>query len=651
MDSKSQSGTQESVAKHLTKQELSKYKDLLRQAFTAAHDFTGSEKSEHKLLKPLILVDLFVQARNSGDTSVNIETAYAKAALSDNSEKIPYTVDEILEEAEVVYSKMRDAGSHDDILELLQNGGALVKQSDTVFVQTDDGEINLGASDTTSKFEVKTQPRLAMLVTRLRNEGIYTDDLIIHAGVVDPEMVRSIPYHVVQIPRLDKEIAVCDQVGEITFVKNAIIGSDLWANLSKDRLKERSDIQTVRFTNEDQWWSGIKSAISEDSLNTKLEISPKVDLVKYAGKKPPLDIDLIKQSLLAHKEATGEWLTAHKKGTNGKKGSYVLEHGSLADQITVGALDSNLAKGFRSLLGGSSIVKLNEELAKQNNLIFVNNLNRKDLDPELMKDSLLAHYKATGNWLRNHMVGTNGKKGSYVLEHGHYAGQLVSVLQGALSKGLRGLPVGSSIAQINEEISDQNGLDYINKQNQENLDLDLIKESLLEHRQVTGEWLSSSKKEATGKKGSYVLEYGYYARKMTANTLENSLYRGSRGLLGSSSIAQLNEEISAENDLDYINIQNQKDLDVKLIKESLLEHYHITGEWLSKATTGIDGKSYVLEHGSYTGQITVSALNSAMFKGARGLGGGSSIAKITQEIIAEEQIDQMPDDDIAPQPV
>ncbi|MCU7860649.1 MAG: hypothetical protein KZQ86_12650, partial [Candidatus Thiodiazotropha sp. (ex Lucinoma kastoroae)] len=591
-----------------------------RRAFTAAHDFTGSEKSERKLLKPLILVDLFVQARNSGKPSEALETVYAKAALHDNAEEIPYTVDGILEEAEIVYSKMLDAQSHDDILELLQEGGALIKQGNAVFVQTDDGEINSGTSDTPSKFEVKLKPRLAMLVTRLRDEGIYTDDLIIQAGKTDPKMVRENPYHIVQIPRLDKEIAVCDQVGEITFVKTGIIGTDLWANLSKDQLKERSDIQTVIFNNEAQWWSNIKTTLSENS------IKPKVNLVKYSGKKPPLDIDLIKQSLLEHHQTTGQWLSNYKKSEEGKKGGYVLEHGPYAGKLTVSALFSALCKGQRGLHGGSSIAKLNEEISSEHDLDYANHMKQEKLDLRQIKESLLAHYQATGGWL------SHGKK--YTLEHGPYAGKItVSALDSALSSGMRGLLGGASIAKLNEEISGENNLGYVNHKKQENLDIDEIQESLLAHYQATGEWMTNNKKGEDGKRGSYILEHGPLAGHITVSALETNLAQGLRGLPGGASIAKLLEAVSKEFDLGYVNRLNQEDLSLDEVKESLLVHYQTTGEWLSC------GKKYTLEHGPYAGKITVSALSHALERGSRGLPGEVSISELNEEISKENNLD------------
>ncbi len=169
---------------------------------------------------------------------------------------------------------------------------------------------------------------------------------------------------------------------------------------------------------------------------------------------------MIKASLLAHYEVTGKWLSAHTKGVNEKKGSFVLEHGPCAGQISVSALQSALRSGVRGLPGGSSIAQLNEEISKEHGLDYINHMEQDDLDISLIKASLLAHRTAEGNWLSKTKKGLDGK--SFVLEHGPYAGQItVSALHTALNRGVRGLDGGSSIAQLNAELSAEYGLDYV----------------------------------------------------------------------------------------------------------------------------------------------------------------------------------------------
>ena len=627
---------QSSTTISLSEDQRSKYAGWLKNAYKAAIQFDGSEKAQEKVLSPLLLADAFIKSVNNGEYSLIVETLIGEQVQSDLEVGAPITSNAILAEAHKFYDRIENTGSDtESLISLIGDGGALIFKSERVFIPSTDGRMQTASLDNPSRYEMKTLPRFPILLKHLSEMGIYTDDLIVYASMVDTNMMRKRPYLLVQIPRMDVEIAVCDQVGEITFVKRGIIGSDLWGHLDKDELKARSDIRAVRFNSEDQWWDGIRSFIEG------AELGPKVNLKSFA-KKRPLDIGLIKASLLAHRQKTGEWLKAFEKGSNGKKGHYILEHGPYAGQITAAALYSALSQGLRGLPGGSSTAILNTEVSKEHNLDYFNHLDQQDLDIDLIKASLLAHRQATSEWLSVNKKGGNGKKGSYVLEHGPYAGEITcGAIDAALSDGYRGLPNGLSIATLNAEVSEEHNLDYINVHNQNDLDIDLIKESLLAHRQATGEWLSAVTKRENDKKRSYILEHGPYAGKMTVAALASALSNGFRGLPGGSSIPTLNAEVSKEHNLDYFNHIDQEDLDIDLIKASLLAHRQKTGEWLSAGKKGSNGKNgyYILEHGPYAGEMTVTALNTVLSKGARGLPGGSSIPTLNAEVSKEHKLD------------
>jgi hypothetical protein len=76
----------------------------------------------------------------------------------------------------------------------------------------------------------------------------------------------------------------------------------------------------------------------------------KVDVEKAAAKKPPYDLELIKQSIFAHRQATGEWPTL----------SSDLLHGPYAGKQTWQGINGALSKGMRGLPGGSSVASLSE---------------------------------------------------------------------------------------------------------------------------------------------------------------------------------------------------------------------------------------------------------------------------------------------------
>ena len=612
----------------------------LSNAYKAANEFSGTEEAERRLFKPLMLFEAFVR-RETGSLSSENEQKIISEAFGEAAANYPSNVVAFLGVASRFYQPMKAGSTSAVLLEHLKRSGATIVEKSSVFVKTDDGRINLSNVDSKRSYDVCTQPRLAILLEKLRDEGvsgqpIYLDDVVITRGQVEPTMMREHPYIIVQIPRLNCEIALCEQVGEMTFVKRGTVGTEFWVNLSKDHLKEREDITPVMFRGVEEWWDGLIIALQEHS-----EPNKKVDVENWRNRKPNLDVELIKESLLAHRRATGGWLSAGKAGSSGKAGSFILKHGPYAGLLTCGNLGAQLRKGGRGLLGGSSIPILNEEVSYENGLDYKNRQKAEDFDINKIRQSLLAHRERTGKWLTSSKKGHDQKAGSYVLQHGPYAGEMtVKALDAALRTGSRGLPGGSSIAMLNQEVSDEHDLDYQNYLEKEDLDIKLIIESLLAHRLSTGEWLSN-RKRSKDDKGSFILEYGPYAGEVTVSALDGALARGARGLPGGSSISVLNEEISREHGLDYQNHLKLKDINIELIKASILAHRLATGDWLSngKKPKGETHGSYVLEFGPYAGQLTCSALETALLRGKRGLPDGLSIAKINQEVSEENGLD------------
>ena len=626
-----------------SKEEKSQVKRLLVESFQAASDFDGSEQSEQKLFEPLYLFDDFVRAHSDDALPISqLEQEISKVSFPKHPINMPTTIDGFLDIAAEFYDRLKNSDttqSDSNVWMMLEEAGAIVKQSDQVFVKTDDGHIQEGRSNNPNSYKVSTEPRLAMLIAHLRNDGvngqsIYMDDMVITQGRVDTNMMREHPYNIVQIPRLDMEVVVCDQIGETTFVKKGTVGSEFWDHLTKDQLKARDDVENINRHNDDQWWHEISEFLSGNAEPT----ARKVNVQAWKNRKPKLDIDLVKQSLLAHRLQTGEWLSNSKKLDDGAQGSYILQHGTYKGQLTVATLEGRLVKAVMGIPEKTSIAKLNEEISLEHNLDYKNMKKLDGLSVEKIKDSLLEHRLKTGEWLSRHKEGEDGMRGHFVLQYGEYANvEKIGVIESALRLGSRGLEKKSTVAKLNAEVSQENGLDYTNNMIKDDLNIDLIKSSLLEHRLETGEWLTQNKSDDDGLCGSYVLEYGYYAGQLKVGNLNRALHQGLLGLEGSTTIAKLNDEVSKEHSLDYVNKNDRADLDIELVKESLLAHYEATGEWLSKSKKAVDGKrgSYVLEHGVYAGEITAINLDNNLYLGHRGLSGGSSLFKFNEELRAE----------------
>jgi hypothetical protein len=174
----------------------------------------------------------------------------------------------------------------------------------------------------------------------------------------------------------------------------------------------------------------------------------------------PLDaedmtVGAVKETLLAHYRATGRWLTGiENDGKEGKQGSYGLEHGPYMG-MTAKAFTSRINSGTHGLPEGLTLRRLNEEVRLAHNLPLAN---MRPLDAEEMtvggvKETLQAHYHATGRWLTgDEKDGEDGKRGSYGLEHGPYKGMTVAAFKASINNGSHCLPEGLTLRGVNEEV-------------------------------------------------------------------------------------------------------------------------------------------------------------------------------------------------------
>jgi hypothetical protein len=118
-------------------------------------------------------------------------------------------------------------------------------------------------------------PRLQMLIQFLQERGIFTDDLVVVAGINRPNMMRTQSYTLVEVPRLAKEVLICNTVGEATFVSERMLGRSVYFRLSKEQLLQIPGIHKVIFQDQAKWEGEIAALLfSEDQImSEKLDVN------------------------------------------------------------------------------------------------------------------------------------------------------------------------------------------------------------------------------------------------------------------------------------------------------------------------------------------------------------------------------------------
>lgn len=124
------------------------------------------------------------------------------------------------------------------------------------------------SSNSKNRYEgSKYVPRLQMLIGLLQAMEIYTDEIVITSGVNLPNMLRKHAYALVGIPKKAKEILVCNEIGQATYVSHIEYGADVYTGLNKKEIVELPGVNKIVFMSKDQWENGIKEIISKEKIS------------------------------------------------------------------------------------------------------------------------------------------------------------------------------------------------------------------------------------------------------------------------------------------------------------------------------------------------------------------------------------------------
>jgi hypothetical protein len=297
----------------------------------------------------------------------------------------------------------------------------------------------------------------------------------------------------------------------------------------------------------------------------------------------PLTMEQILGWVDAHHERTGDWPKV--------KSGPVVD----APHETWSGINAALELGLRGLPGEDSLARL---LAVHRGV-----RNQANLVPLSLEQILLwadAHYMRTGQWPR--------------IESGpvfEAPSETWKGIQMALVTGHRGLPGGSSLAQL---LAEQRGA-----RNHYDLPALSIEQILVWadlHRERTGKWPN---------------EYSGVVADASDETwarINTALFEGIRGLSGGSSLARLlSEHRGKRNHLDL------SDLTEEQILAWADAHHGRTGTWPTEDSGAVPDAP----------DETWRGITKALRNGSRGLPGGSSLARLLTEHRSKRNHLQLPD--------
>ena len=297
---------------------------------------------------------------------------------------------------------------------------------------------------------------------------------------------------------------------------------------------------------------------------------------------PPLTKKAILGWADAHHRETGQWPTRNSGKVIGAEGEKWFN------------IDAALRLGLRGLPGGSSLARLLKEKRGVRNKSALACVAIKTI-----LDLADLHHRKTGEWPKvksGRVIGAEGETWNG-FEH-------------ALRRGLRGLPGGSSLAQLlakHRRCRNRKSLPRLNEMQ--------IVMWADQHHKMTGKWPTRQSGTVIGN------------AEETWKTIDMALIQGGRGLRGGSSLARLLAEKRG--------VRNKGALP-KLTEAQILHwadlHYRRTGEWpnqKSGAVIGTDGETW-------------SGIDHALSRGTRGLSGGTSLAQLLAEKRGRRHIGLLP---------
>lgn len=280
------------IAAHLNSDESQRSNTQLtyQGSVAAAHDYDGSEASElrvYTILQAFEACTREIAQRHGIDLAEpSVRDAFELAVASVAAPQVtPLNVDAILGLAIESFGRRLRAGKV-----ALQ-----VVETDLRFLPTR-GVNPIVEGDVARPIEeVRIEPRTADLIQALNRYGIYTDDIIIYKGALAPRVLRQRPYSLIQIPRLKREILICDAVKQATYVGTRVHGPQFWGTHGKADVLERDGV--VRIINSGDWLEKIIKVVLEDN-----HPGPKRNLKLFPGRTDKLQLseDLILRKALEY---------------------------------------------------------------------------------------------------------------------------------------------------------------------------------------------------------------------------------------------------------------------------------------------------------------------------------------------------------------
>jgi hypothetical protein len=247
------------------------YRSLVASILRMARAYKGTEAEYQALLAHLSVLENFVTTLVRGNIEGIITTNEEQEIASWAKVKQPREVG--------INSLLGRTGNALDrnYLAALQRIHTIIVAKALLPAQLE-GAVTTGEDGGT--FEIKFEDRLKPVIYMLQSRGVFVDDLVLAVGPVIPGAMRKRSYIQIDIPRIQKSILICEQVGEGTFVLQMLLPREIAMTHTKTKLVALygGNIKRIDKRNDTEWIQGIEKALFENNNTSSSSINTKVNV-------------------------------------------------------------------------------------------------------------------------------------------------------------------------------------------------------------------------------------------------------------------------------------------------------------------------------------------------------------------------------------
>ncbi|PKL36788.1 hypothetical protein CVV38_02725 [Candidatus Peregrinibacteria bacterium HGW-Peregrinibacteria-1] len=160
--------------------------------------------------------------------------------------------------------------------------------------------------------------KLGLLIEYLRKQHIYSDDIFVCIGENKPKTRRETTYFLIEIPRLNRGILICEDYGEATYIIDLSEHRETIFAATKRQLKECHGAISIELNLDDleSWYSNIHQAIFGDNIDSK----EKLDLQDFDALRATISPKIITEHILKSEDINTpeKWMNLKGNGYRGQ---------------------------------------------------------------------------------------------------------------------------------------------------------------------------------------------------------------------------------------------------------------------------------------------------------------------------------------------